>query len=64
MIQKICENYNWRIQEKGIPTKGAKFLIGITKTINKGKKNIHNKQAGNYVGLKKYLRHVGHLDDT
>ena len=37
LIQKICENYNWTIQEKGIPTKGAKFVIGIPKTNNKRK---------------------------
>lgn len=29
LIQKICENYGWTIQEKGVPGKGAKFVMSV-----------------------------------
>jgi PAS domain S-box-containing protein len=34
LIKKICEAYNWSIQETGIPSKGAQFTISIPKENN------------------------------
>jgi PAS domain S-box-containing protein len=39
MIKRICEVYGWTIQETGMPGKGAKFTIIISRTNQNGKEN-------------------------
>jgi signal transduction histidine kinase len=35
LIRKICENYDWTIQETGVLGKGAQFTMTIPKMNNK-----------------------------
>jgi PAS domain S-box-containing protein len=39
LIKKICESYDWTIREKGVPGKGAKFVMTIPKLNKNGKPN-------------------------
>jgi PAS domain S-box-containing protein len=39
LIKKICESYGWSINEKGVPGKGAKFVMTIPKLDKNGKPN-------------------------
>ena len=39
LIKKICESYGWGIGEKGVPGKGAKFVMTIPKLDKNGKPN-------------------------
>jgi PAS domain S-box-containing protein len=37
LIRKTCEAYGWTIQETGVPSKGAQFVISIPKESKEGK---------------------------
>jgi signal transduction histidine kinase len=39
LIRKICEAYGWTIQETGIPSKGAQFIMAIPKMNENEKEN-------------------------
>ncbi|PVX23263.1 MAG: hypothetical protein CW691_11105 [Candidatus Bathyarchaeum sp.] len=39
LIRKICENYGWTINEKGVPGEGTQFVMKIPKTDKNGKPN-------------------------
>jgi PAS domain S-box-containing protein len=39
LIQKMVEVYGWKIEENGVPNKGAKFTITIPKTNQNGKES-------------------------